>query len=334
MIQTLTIKGFKNINEEILRLKPLTILTGLNSTGKSSLFQAILLLNKETTRNGSRHLDNIISSFDSLRNIYQNTKQISLRLETEEKAVEYHLTVDGYSAPEDCAGLEFEKNLYYLSANRIGPENDAAISQDIFCGTDGRFLFGTYEKEKSVRLKEQLIKDTKSLTLAAQVNYWMGYILNMRMELNTEKRTAQKVEVNYKSDGIPGLLPSQLGAGVSYLAKILILCLRTKPGDVILIENPEIHLHPAAQARLGEFFTFIVQAGVQLIIETHCEHLINKLRYEVYKRKFNPEEIVLYYKAGITKPFLKITIDKKGQFSSEFPEGFFDATLAELLELG
>lgn len=294
MIQKLRIKDFKNISEEEFSLCPLTILTGLNSTGKSSILQSILLLNKETTRNGGRFLDNIPSQFETLRNIYQNAKEICIDLIRDDVSINYRMGIDFKEIPETCAGLEYEKNLFYLSANRLGVENDATISQDLYCGIDGRFLFGTYDKEKSSPVLSDLVKDKQSLTLAAQVNYWLVYILNLPMELNTEQRDSQKVEIKYKSDNIPYILPSQLGAGVSYLTKILILCLRAKKGHTIMIENPEIHLHPAAQARLGEFFSFISQAGIQLLIETHCENLINRLRYEVYKNTISPENVIIF----------------------------------------
>ena len=157
--------------------------------------------------------------------------------------------------------------------------------------------------------------------------------MGLKLELKTEKRNEQTVEVKYNSDNIPGILPTQLGAGVSYLAKVLILCLRSNPGDVVMIENPEIHLHPAAQSRLGDFFAFIANAGIQLIIETHCDHLINKLQYLVFKKAFDAEQAIIYYKKGIIDPFERIQLNKEGRFQTEFPSGFFDATLAELLEM-
>lgn len=144
-----------------------------------------------------------------------------------------------------------------------------------------------------------MIKDENSFTLAAQLNYWQSYILGLKLELKTEKRNEQTVEVKYNSDNIPGILPTQLGAGVSYLAKVLILCLRSNPGDVVMIENPEIHLHPAAQSRLGDFFAFIANAGIQLIIETHCDHLINKLQYLVFKRHLMRNRLLYIIRKGL-----------------------------------
>lgn len=333
MIQEVIINGLKNIKHEEMALRPLTLLTGLNSTGKSSVLQAILLVNKATTKNGQLYLDHILSSFSTLRNIYENAKETSISLDINGTRIEYRLSEEGEEKTEGCAGLEIEKNLYYLSANRVGAENQASISSVISCGINGDYLLGTFEKEKSKPLPESLIKEESSFTLAAQLNYWQSYILGLKLELKTEKRNEQIVEVKYNSDNIPGILPTQLGAGVSYLTKVLILCLRATPGDVVMIENPEIHLHPAAQSRLGEFFAFIANAGIQMIIETHCDHLINKLQYLVFKKKFGAEKTIIYYKRGITDPFEKIQLNRKGHFEPEFPNGFFDATLAELLEM-
>lgn len=336
MIHALALRGFKNIESEDFCLKPITIYTGLNSTGKSTVLQSILLLNKELTWNGPRFLNSVSSAFSVLRNIYINAKEITVSCRTDKGEVTYRLWEEGKSVqPDPYAGIlpEFEKNLFYLSANRVGVENDASLSVDQICGLDGRFLYGTYEQEKSRALDISLVRCRESLTLAAQVNYWLAYILGVDMQMTTEKRNEEKVEVRFRSDGIPNLLPTQLGAGVSYLAKILILCLRAKKGDVLMIENPEIHLHPAAQSKLGEFFAFIASAGIQLIIETHCEHLLNRLRYEVYRDAITPDDLIIYYKGGITDPFQPIHVMKNGKYDVDFPTGFFDATLTELLEM-
>lgn len=111
------------------------------------------------------------------------------------------------------------------------------------------------------------------------------------------------------------------------------MCLRSQKGDLLMIENPELHLHPAAQARLGEFFTYIANAGIQVLLETHCEHLIDKLQYQIFKGKFDHDKAVVYYKGGITSPFETIRFTEGGKFETSFPEGFFDATLENLLEI-
>ena len=335
MIDSLYIKGLKSIDEQAFGLKPLTIVTGLNSTGKSTLMQSVLLVSKFCSDNGLRFLPDINTRFEILRNKYRKADTIEVRIDGD--GFKNRLTMQSESAEVSFAPKEpgpvFERNFYYLSANRIGPENLATISNEKVCGLNGEALFGTYEKEKSKPLREALIKDDVSYTLATQVNYWLRHILALPIELSTTEINAMTADVRYKSDGIPDIMPTELGAGVSYLAKILILCLRAEKGDLVMIENPEIHLHPAAQSRLGESLAFIAASGVQVILETHCENLLNRVRYEVYAGRIPADDVVIYYKESITTPFVEIGIDADGRYTADFPDGFFDATLSELLEI-
>ena len=126
---------------------------------------------------------------------------------------------------------------------------------------------------------------------------------------------------------------------MSYLAKVLIVSFMAKRGATVVIENPEIFLHPKAQARLGTFFSFMASKGVQFVIETHCEHLINSVRYNVFKGKIKSKDVVIHYKESAKKKFKYIGIGRDGHFQDEknngieFPNSFFDATLDELMEM-
>lgn len=180
----------------------------------------------------------------------------------------------------------------------------------------------------------------KNNTLKFQVNEWLKYILDLPISLNTEKVTTSLVKVTFDSDGINEVNPFNLGAGTSYLVKILIISLLCRKEDLLLIENPEIHLHPKAQSRLGEFFTWVAKAGIQLIVETHSEHLINKIKYQIYKKYLPATDATIYYKNSIEENFIQLNINENGKFEDIdgknviFPSGFFDSTLKELLEIG
>ena len=157
--------------------------------------------------------------------------------------------------------------------------------------------------------------------------------------LKVEKIDSESVKPYYDFCGLPNIEPLQLGAGVSYLAKLLIICLCAKPGQIVIVENPEMHLHPRAQSAVGHFLSFIASKGIQVIIETHCEHLINKVQHDVFKGLLKPEDVFIYYKKSSIDDFEKMTIGENGHFykkgeRSLFPEGFFDATLEELMEIG
>ena len=334
MITTVKIDNFKCLYDEELEFKPLTIITGLNSTGKSSLIQSILF---PFTKGADSFLlaDIITPTFESLRNKYKNSQSMSCEYKSKEGAVSFNIQKEGsVEIIEDKDfNLSLEKNIYYLSANRIGVRNTSKNSSTYFIGINGEYILGSFEKEKSTSIRDVLIKDTKSYTLSTQVNYWLTYITEISTELSTEARPNDFIETSFKSDGLNNILPSNLGTGIGYLAKILITCLRAKENDIIIIENPEIHLHPASRAKLGEFLAFIVNAKIQIIIETHCEHLINKIGYEIYKKKFKSEDVTVFYKKGIQDKFEVIEFEKDGKFTVDFPDGFFDATLTDLLEM-
>ena len=132
--------------------------------------------------------------------------------------------------------------------------------------------------------------------------------------------------------------PQNLGAGISYLIAILTksLLMGKDPQEAFIIENPEIHLHPKSQARLAEFFAFVARTGRQIIIETHSEHLISKLRYCVYNKQIESSQVVIQYRQP--DKFEKIEILPNGKLLNEignhsFPRGFFDATLDDIFEI-
>lgn len=110
------------------------------------------------------------------------------------------------------------------------------------------------------------------------------------------------------------------------------LCRILKAGEHAVTE-------PAAQARLGCLFAFLASNGVQVIAETHCEHLVNRVRYEVYKKNLSAGSCVIHYKPDDKTSFSRLGINGRGHFvdpeghETAFPAGFFDSTLSELLEM-
>ncbi len=85
--------------------------------------------------------------------------------------------------------------------------------------------------------------------------------------------------------------PVNVGSGISYLITILITCLASDKGDIILIENPEIHLHPKAQSKLCEFLYYIGSSGRQLFVETHSDHIFNGIRVGISNKTMKEDYI-------------------------------------------
>lgn len=178
------------------------------------------------------------------------------------------------------------------------------------------------------------------ITIPVAINCWLSYITESKNSFLTEMVTSDRCKAYFQQKGIGEINPFNVGTGMSFLVKVLILCFLAKPGDVVIIENPEIHLHPKAQSRLGEFFSFLASKKIQLIIETHCEHLINSLRYQVYKKKISKDDIVIHYKEDENTHFQKIRISDDGYYLNTdgkkipFPNGFFDVSVQQLMEIG
>jgi predicted ATPase len=355
VIKKLYLENFKCIQKEELIFRNLTILTGENSSGKSSVIQAILLAGNHpnlisTPFNGDlRNYLLSLGDVNSLLNKYQNAKEYHIKVELDNfEPLELNVNkksndtcnfyIKDFKYPNP---LIYPDNLTYLNADRdrIRPINPLVKDLSVrYFQVDGRLITSYFFLHRDDSVKEYLIQDTSSYTLETQVNYWLKEITSIStIDFKTQEITPNQVKGFYDIDGLE-FSPENVGAGVSYLISILVACLSAKKGNIIIIENPEIHLHPKSQARLGKFFAFIASKGIQIIIETHNDHIINKIRHEVFKEQFSCSDVIIYYKGIKNETFEKIEITYDGFFRREngefgFPEGFYDATLREIYEI-
>ena len=200
----------------------------------------------------------------------------------------------------------------------------------------GRLAPFFYHQKQNDNISKLAIDNMEDTTLRSQVAYWLNHILGTTVK--TENIQDNIIVAYQAPHDVEPYSPLNTGFGTSMVFPILVTCLTAKIGDTIIIENPEVHLHPKAQSKLADFFAFIAQKGVQVILETHCEHLIYKLCYNVNQGIIDYDKVVFQYKE-INKPFEAIYTDKKGRFVDEknnqrkFPTGFFDATLTEYLQI-
>lgn len=342
MLKNIKIENFKCFENEIIDLKPLTLITGTNSSGKSSLLQAILLLGDHKDLEITNYLQTL-GSFDDLKNKYINPDAYYINAEFSDgqnasltfcKKIEMFGKHDSY--------LSYPNNLTYLNANRqVFKELQAVVpskKEERKFGISGEYITVYFDRFKDEPIEEDLItKTAPSYTLEGQTNYWLNKITNYSYELQTESSGSSHVRTFYKNDEGLTFKPGNIGTGISFLSTIIIACLSAKPNNIIIIENPEIHLHPQSQSNLASFFAFIASKGIQLIIETHNDHLINRIRYEVFKENINSKDVIIHYK-NHKASFEQISINNKGMFvdknkENSFPKGFYDATLQEIFTI-
>lgn len=117
-----------------------------------------------------------------------------------------------------------------------------------------------------------------------------------------------------------------VGFGLTQILPIIISCLTAKEGDLLIIENPEVHLHPKGQAMMGEFLAEVANTGVQIIIETHSDHVLNGIRRSVKSKGIDESKVAFYFfnnRAFNESQIISPQIDENGRID-HWPNGFFD----------
>jgi len=124
---------------------------------------------------------------------------------------------------------------------------------------------------------------------------------------------------------------ADVGFGNSQVLPVLVSGFNLIEGGIFIVEQPEIHLHPRAQAELGDFFLQLYKKSIQSIIETHSEHLILRLQQHVIEGKINQNDICFYYVHAEQdgKKITELRLDENGKFNKDWPEGFFPERLVE-----
>ena len=135
-----------------------------------------------------------------------------------------------------------------------------------------------------------------------------------------------RIKAQFKGKSDREVRTKNIGSGLSYLISIIIMCLSLEKGETLVIENPEIHLHPKAQSRLTEFFVFISNAGRQLIIETHSDHIFNGTRVAISNGDIEEEKVSINFLSLDGRYCTKnnyIKVGKRGRIIDP-PEDLFD----------
>lgn len=271
MITELTLKGFKSFYDETLAISPLTVLTGLNSSGKSSVIQALLMLRNRGPLEGH-------GTTEELTNIYYN-KRYSIQIKyTDLDGTERYF---GFG-PEAQRSMRVmgAPHFTYVSADRHGPRTSIPINNSHQLGERGDNVLRCISENEWVELDWHLIHEqSEGDTFGYNLKAWLGAItpgVNFSSEI---------LKLSDSSFALfDGFRATNVGFGLSYTLPVIVALfmgtlekkLRTTP--VVLIENPEAHLHPKGQTEMARLICSAVEAGAQVIVETHSDHLFDGIR--------------------------------------------------------
>lgn len=356
MLEFLRIQRFKSLQDASFPLAELNLFTGLNGMGKSSLIQTLLLLRQSHERH-VLHRGLLLKG--DLLNLGVGQDVLSAQAETNN--VEFIAKWQGYptsnfvfdyaqdsdlqpvkgDAPaypqtESLFGTDFQ----YLSADRISPRSQYATSdfnvRDLnSLGIDGEFAI-QYIAEfgaKPLAIENLRHPKAKAGSFLESLNGWMSEITPGVQVLATVLPALGVATLGYAfiqgKDKTATFKPQNVGFGLTYVLPVVTAILQSKPGDLVIIENPESHLHPAGQAAIGRLCALAAAGGVQMILESHSDHFLNGIRVAVKDCLIGSKQVKIYYlernqeggehASTVHNPVL----DDQGRIDM-WPAGFFD----------
>lgn len=232
------------------------------------------------------------------------------------------------------------KKFQYISAERIGPKDlyessSIVVDDKKQLGLLGEFaahyinVFGL-DHIVGEKLRHHSAKSEK---LLAQVNAWLSEI-SPGVSLNTKyvpevNKVILDYQFDYGNQKTDSFRPKNVGFGISYVLPIVLALLTAEESKIIVIENPESHIHPRGQAKLGKLISLAASIGAQLFIETHSDHILNGIRVAVKEGNIDKSNVnVMYFEKTTTEKeqftrILQIKVDKNGTLS-EYPKDFLD----------
>jgi predicted ATPase len=334
MITKLKIANFKSHKHTNLNTGNLTVLTGINSSGKSSVLQSLLLL-RQSFKKGrlSEGLDlnepfcEIGFGEDALSRYATDNQIISFFLEGENNEIwDFNFNVENrfgntflpkiggeiIELSKHSLGVLFSNDFQYISSSRWAninsypPDSYAVETEKQLSLKNGQgelvaHFLNYYGENKAFEISDSHIlhPNNSSRKLLEQVIEWEREI-SPRIGIKANKKSDKfEIEYDYKGSGdnlpITNLKSKNVGFGISYSLPVIVALLSAKKGALLIIENPEAHLHPRGQAKLAELMTLVAQSGVQIFVETHSDHIFNGIRKAISQKKIDRDKVKVHY---------------------------------------
>ena len=359
MIKYLQIENFKSLKKIGIPVEKLNLFFGMNGMGKSSVIQTLLLLRQSFDSAHSKYLSRLVINGELIKLgtsadiLCQNADDEKLRFIV---GFEGSHIIDavfpignmpaGTLKTEDPQKAEifFEKKemlfgnaFCYLGAEHIGPLNEYTASQ---WNREGMNLLGNHGEYAvpflalegdRFRVPEALCLETgKTNRLFDQVSAWIselspGIKISARY-LPFEERA--KLDISYSGQRLdsPPFTPVNMGFGIPYVLPLVVALLTSKENGLLLIENPESHLHPRGQSKMAGLIAKAAQRGTQIICESHSDHIINGIRIAVKEGIIRHDDCsVIYFDKDEEQLSYttEIAVDQNGNLSN-YPDGLLD----------
>lgn len=376
MINKIAIKNFKSIKDKSFPLRNLNVLLGLNGQGKSSFIQVLLMLRQSSDNlkkgflNINGELIKIGKAKDALYQFAKGDLHFDIELSNSQKLdylFSYESDSDIFKVKEthtnpnlDSNEALFSNKFQYLNADRIEPKSlhsksYSSVSMNRNLGIKGEYTVHFLELngndliafDNCLHPKSNIATNSKNEKLVDkrlihQVNKWLSEI-SPEVNVITSDLTSDFVQLGFEYTqptfgSTMTFKPENVGFGISYALHVVTALLSAQPGGMVIIENPESHIHPRGQAELGKLIALVAQNDVQLIIETHSDHIVNGIRVAIKEKPVLKDKSILFYFEKVvteSEQYSQITnieVDSKGELS-EYPKNLLEEWSNQLLKL-
>jgi predicted ATPase len=369
MIKSIEIENFKLFKNTKLSLKPLALFTGLNGTGKSSLIQILLLL-RQSQLAGVLQTTGLILKGDLVE--LGTGKDIFYQFAGKDDLLKIKINTDKHSfywdfkylSDSDILKIEnktsytdtllkfslFSRNFQYLNAEHIVPlstyqKSEFEVVQNRQIGRHGEYAvhyLSEYGLE-SVAYSNLVHPKARSNRLLHNVEAWLNEI-SPGIKLNVEDiKGLELIRLSFQYETESGYTneykPINVGFGITYALPVIVALLTANPEKITIIENPESHIHPKGQAKIGELVALCASNGCQVLVETHSDHILNGVRVAIKENKIECSDAAIYYfeRISLSKQehesvITTVNFDKNGELS-EYPNGLLDEWSSQLFKL-
>lgn len=238
------------------------------------------------------------------------------------------------------------KYVYFTSADRQGPVKFVErqeIPEFRNVGSRGDLtvnLIASYKESVDAAMNVHA-SDSHSYSLKESVTQWMEEIMNGgEVDINDSIKKNPVFSLGFKfgkDQEAHSFKSYNVGYGYSYILSVVVTALIARKGSIVIIENPEAHLHAKAQSKLTNLLAKLASRGVQVFIETHSEHIVNGFRLAALRDEMpitNDDMSIYFFDEDFS--ITHLAISPNGRIPN-WPRGFFDQAMldaAEIMRLG
>ena len=233
----------------------------------------------------------------------------------------------------------FFESLYYIGPSRKEPQESYTFKKNYD-------IVGKYGENTSQILKNKAEEPTfyytletnnennlsyikKETSLIEAVNYWLCSEFSLAREIWSEEDDGKyRILLKYDNDLIVNI--KHVGYGISQVLPIVVQGLLMKPGKILMIEQPELHLHPKIQSKLYDFLYSLTLSNKKIIVETHSSHLITRMRRRIAEDLTNEMDDKINLTFIENSLFRTLELDDYGTILNYYPKDFIEHPSREM----